>query len=95
MLGGAAATLPAPLPPANKNMHVPLTGPRLVDALEFLVGLLHGRHDFIPAGFPWEMYSPGEGAGGSADASAGGEGAKGSAGDKPAGAGEPAGAAAG
>jgi iron complex transport system substrate-binding protein len=32
-------------------------GPRLVDALEFLAGLLHGRHDLIPEGFPWEMWA--------------------------------------
>jgi hypothetical protein len=31
-------------------------GPRLVDALEFLVGLLHGREDLIPKGFPWEWW---------------------------------------
>lgn len=30
-------------------------GPRLVDGLEFLVGLLHGRHDLIPANFPWRF----------------------------------------
>ena len=36
-------------------------GPRLVDALEFLVGLLHGREDLIPQGFPWEWWvQPGE-----------------------------------
>ncbi len=29
-------------------------GPRLVDAFEFLVGLLNDRPDVIPAGFPWE-----------------------------------------
>ena len=28
-------------------------GPRLLDALEWLVALLHGRPDLIPAGFPW------------------------------------------
>lgn len=31
-------------------------GPRLVDALEFLVGLLHNRHDLIPADFPWTWW---------------------------------------
>ncbi|KAL4421347.1 hypothetical protein ABPG75_010638 [Micractinium tetrahymenae] len=29
-------------------------GPRLVDALEFLVGLLHDKPEVIPAGFPYE-----------------------------------------
>lgn len=28
-------------------------GPRLVDALEWLVGWLHERPDLVPAGFPW------------------------------------------
>jgi ABC-type Fe3+-hydroxamate transport system substrate-binding protein len=28
-------------------------GPRLVDAFEFLVGLLNGRPELIPPGFPW------------------------------------------
>ena len=32
-------------------------GPRLVDALEFCVGLLHGRPDLIPPDFPWARYS--------------------------------------
>ena len=31
-------------------------GPRLVDALEFLVGLLHNRPDVIPADFPWTWW---------------------------------------
>lgn len=31
-------------------------GPRLVDALEFLVGLLHNRHDLIPQDFPWTWW---------------------------------------
>ncbi|KAF8070915.1 TPS5 [Scenedesmus sp. PABB004] len=30
-------------------------GPRLVDALEFLVGLLHGRPELVPADFPWRL----------------------------------------
>lgn len=34
--------------------HTPLQGPRLVDALEFLVGLLHDKPELIPAGFPFE-----------------------------------------
>ncbi len=33
-------------------------GPRLVDALEFLVGLLHGAHERIPNGFPWQFWEP-------------------------------------
>lgn len=31
-------------------------GPRLVDALEWLVGLLHHRPEMIPPDFPWEFY---------------------------------------
>ena len=31
-------------------------GPRLVDALEFLVGLLHNKHDVIPRDFPWTWW---------------------------------------
>lgn len=34
-------------------------GPRLVDALEFLVGWLGGRDELIPRGFPWEPGAPG------------------------------------
>lgn len=30
-------------------------GPRLVDCFEFLVGLLHDRHDVIPQGYPWRF----------------------------------------
>jgi hypothetical protein len=30
-------------------------GPRLVDCFEFLVGLLHNRHDVIPQGYPWRF----------------------------------------
>lgn len=30
-------------------------GPRLVDCFEFLVGLLHNRHDIIPDGYPWRV----------------------------------------
>ena len=33
-------------------------GPRLVDALEFLVGLLNDKPELIPAGFPWFYYKP-------------------------------------
>lgn len=32
-------------------------GPRLVEGLEFLAGLLHNCHDLIPAGFPWQYWS--------------------------------------
>lgn len=32
-------------------------GPRLVDALEFLVGLLHDQPDLIPKDFPWQPYA--------------------------------------
>ncbi|GAB4813238.1 hypothetical protein N2152v2_000284 [Parachlorella kessleri] len=37
-------------------------GPRLVEALEFLVGLLHDKGDVIPHDFPYEMWQqhPGE-----------------------------------
>jgi ABC-type Fe3+-hydroxamate transport system substrate-binding protein len=28
-------------------------GPRLLDALEWLVALLHQRPELIPPGFPW------------------------------------------
>lgn len=31
-------------------------GPRLVDALEFAVGLLWGRPELIPAGFPFQPF---------------------------------------
>lgn len=31
-------------------------GPRLVDALEFLVGLLHNKPHLIPADFPWTWW---------------------------------------
>ena len=33
-------------------------GPRLVDALEFLVGLLYNKHELIPNGFPWAQWEP-------------------------------------
>lgn len=32
-------------------------GPRLVDAMEFLVGTLNERADLIPSGFPWMRFS--------------------------------------
>jgi iron complex transport system substrate-binding protein len=32
-------------------------GPRLFDALEFLVGWLNGREDLIPQGFPWRAWA--------------------------------------
>ncbi len=31
-------------------------GPRVLDALEFLVGWLNGREDLIPDGFPWRRW---------------------------------------
>ena len=31
-------------------------GPRLVDALEFLVGLLHNKPELIPQDFPWQYW---------------------------------------
>lgn len=31
-------------------------GPRLLDALDWLVGLLHGRPDLMPPGFMWRMW---------------------------------------
>ncbi len=33
-------------------------GPRVVDALEFMVGWLNGVEHLIPAGFPWARWSP-------------------------------------
>lgn len=33
-------------------------GPRVWDALEFLVGWLNDRPELIPAGFPWRAWSP-------------------------------------
>lgn len=46
-------------------------GPRLVDALEFLVGLLQGRPDIIPQGFPWEWWRGPPAAAAGAEATAG------------------------
>lgn len=47
-------------PPADLSTAAPsglcCAGPRLVDGLEFVVGLLHGREDLMPPGFPWEMW---------------------------------------
>ncbi|KAJ3025877.1 UNVERIFIED_CONTAM: hypothetical protein HDU68_006549 [Siphonaria sp. JEL0065] len=31
-------------------------GPRLVDALEFLVAFVWGKEELVPKGFPWEKY---------------------------------------
>ncbi|KAI3423921.1 hypothetical protein D9Q98_009755 [Chlorella vulgaris] len=36
------------------NQHFNRPGPRLIDALEFLVGLLHDQPELIPADFPFE-----------------------------------------
>lgn len=38
-------------------------GPRLVDALEFLVGLLHDKPDLIPKDFPWQYWPSGKSTG--------------------------------
>lgn len=35
------------------SQHFNRPGPRLVDALEWLTGLLNDRPDMIPSGFPW------------------------------------------
>jgi iron complex transport system substrate-binding protein len=32
-------------------------GPRLVDAMEFLVGFINDQYDSIPSDFPWKLYS--------------------------------------
>ncbi|KAI8821660.1 uncharacterized protein EV422DRAFT_614898 [Fimicolochytrium jonesii] len=32
-------------------------GPRLVDALEWLVGFIHDKPEYIPQGFPWEFWT--------------------------------------
>ncbi|GAB5587881.1 hypothetical protein Unana1_02781 [Umbelopsis nana] len=32
-------------------------GPRLVDAMEFLVGFINNRYDAIPTDFPWKLFS--------------------------------------
>ncbi|KXZ52298.1 hypothetical protein GPECTOR_10g930 [Gonium pectorale] len=42
------------------NQHFNRPGPRLVEALEWLVGLLAERPDLMPPGFPWERLTPGE-----------------------------------
>jgi hypothetical protein len=31
-------------------------GPRLLDCLEWLVGLVHGRRDLMPPEFPWRWW---------------------------------------
>lgn len=46
----------------NGNHMFNRPGPRLVDALEFLVGLLNNKPELIPAGFPWFYYKPSEAA---------------------------------
>ena len=38
---------------ADGNQYFNRPGPRLVDALEFLAGLLNDRHDIIPNSFAW------------------------------------------
>jgi ABC-type Fe3+-hydroxamate transport system substrate-binding protein len=41
---------------ADGNHFFNRPGPRLVDALEFLVGWLHNRPALIPPGFLWEKW---------------------------------------
>lgn len=56
---GAVLCCPPPVPAISLTLpHAPLTlqpGPRLVDALEFLVALLHGGPAAIQERFPWEV----------------------------------------
>ncbi|KAI8575872.1 hypothetical protein K450DRAFT_259568 [Umbelopsis ramanniana AG] len=33
-------------------------GPRLVDAMEFLVGFINDRYDLVPSDFPWKLFTP-------------------------------------
>ncbi|KAI9281439.1 hypothetical protein BC943DRAFT_329884 [Umbelopsis sp. AD052] len=33
-------------------------GPRLVDAMEFLVGFINDRYDLVPSDFPWKLFAP-------------------------------------
>jgi hypothetical protein len=40
------------------NQHFNRPGPRLVDALEWLVALLAGRTDLLAPDFPWEWLRP-------------------------------------
>ena len=35
------------------SQHFNRPGPRLVEALEWLTGLLNDRQDIMPPGFPW------------------------------------------
>lgn len=32
-------------------------GPRLVDAMEFLVGFINDKYDTIPSDFPWKLFT--------------------------------------
>jgi hypothetical protein len=50
--------LTKPVPASVFSAWPCLQGPRLVDALEFLVGLLHGQQELIPANFPYELWRP-------------------------------------
>lgn len=38
------------------NAHFNRPGPRLMEALQFLVAVLHERWELIPAGFEWELF---------------------------------------
>jgi hypothetical protein len=33
-------------------------GPRLVDAMEFLVGFINERYEMVPSDFPWKLFTP-------------------------------------
>lgn len=33
-------------------------GPRLVDAMEFLVGFINDKYDLVPSDFPWKLFTP-------------------------------------
>ena len=62
-MGADSARSSFQLPQLNKmrcdrSLPLFLQGPRLVDALEWLVGLLHGQPDLMPAGFPFELWQP-------------------------------------
>ena len=48
----------APQPVSNPCDCECRPGPRLVDALEFLVGLLNDKPELIPADFPWFYHKP-------------------------------------
>ncbi len=37
------------------NAHFNRPGPRLLDALDFLIAVLHERWEYIPSSFAWEL----------------------------------------